>query len=755
MLRRLDVRIPLILSLILAVMVGVFGWRLSQRQGEARLQSVIEMARILAEAHADDAGHFLLISEYEGLEQHLLEDVRMPGFLSLQVVEPDGRVICAVEQQASTGAPGLQPGHGTVWVPVGRGQVVEQEGDRLTIWTPIFAGGLLGWLRTGYSLDSVHEMRMTIWRYTGIMGTLLVLAGSLLMALALRSPLRAIRNLARFARDLNRHKGDQVALPAISTEIDELAGALNNASAELALTEQQLIAEQERLAVTIRSIGDGVVTCDREGGITLMNRVAEALTGWSMAEAMGRTLGEVFRVVDPRGGESVETPLSSVMEAGQVVDLTGHAVLMGKNGSRYPIAVSGAPIINTQGEVIGVVIAFRDESARLVENQKRQALEEQLRQSQKMEAVGQMAGGIAHDFNNILTAIIGYTSLIQNRAGEGDPNRDLADKVLRASDRAAGLTRSLLTFSRKQKMDMQPADINGIVRNQEHLLRSLLGEEILLRIDLAAGPLIACVDAGQIVQVLLNLVTNARDAMHHGGLLGVSTRLIEGGATFAETGTEPIPQGSCALISISDSGAGMDPSTIDRIFEPFFTTKAVGKGTGLGLSIVHGIVQQHGGVIRVYSHPGIGTTFKIYLPLVDTEQAPPAPKADQTVRSGTERILLVEDEREVRSVLRLMLEGGGYRVAEAANGLEALDLLRAEAPISLVVTDVIMPGMTGKELHDQVVREHPGLRVLYVSGYTADIVHYKGFLDGDADLLMKPFNAQTILARVREILDRP
>lgn len=755
MLRRLDVRIPFILSMILVVLVAVFGWRLSRRQGEASLRSVVETAQVLARAHANEAAHFLLISEYAGLEQNLLESGRTMGILSLRVLEPDGRVICSVERQDSASIPVLAPAQGMEKVPTGNRQVLEQAGDRMILWTPISGGNLLGWLKTGYSLEPVHELQLEIWRSTALLGALLVLAGIILMVLAMRPPLRAIRALAIFARDLNRRKGDQVTIPPVSSEIDDLSAALNYASSELLSAEQHILAERERLAVTIGSFGDGVLTCDREGRITLMNRVAESLTGWGASEALGRPFEEVFQVVDRATGEPVATQIASVLAAGDATDLGGRTDLLARNGQRRPIADSGAPIVSGQGEVLGVVILFRDESARQLAEENRLALEEQLRQSQKMEAVGQMAGGIAHDFNNILTAIIGYTSLIQSRARAGDPSRDLADKVLRAADRAAGLTRSLLTFSRKQKVDMRPSDLNGIIRNQEHLLRSLLGEDILLKIDLAREPLVACVDAGQIEQVLLNLVTNARDAMTHGGMLGISTQAIEGGGAVAEAGAGSIPEGPCALISVSDSGAGMDPATVKRIFEPFFTTKVVGKGTGLGLSIVHGIVQQHGGVIRVYSHPGIGTTFKIYLPLGARGQAPALPDADRPIRGGTERILLVEDEREVRSVLRLMLEAGGYRVLEAANGQEALNLLRVEAPVSLVVSDVIMPGMTGRELHDQVIQEHPGLRVLYISGYTADMVRYKGFLEGDADLLMKPFNGQELLARVREVLDRP
>jgi signal transduction histidine kinase len=282
-----------------------------------------------------------------------------------------------------------------------------------------------------------------------------------------------------------------------------------------------------------------------------------------------------------------------------------------------------------------------------------------------------MAGGIAHDFNNILTAIIGYTSMLISQASEADPAKDLAQRVLRAADRAAGLTRSLLAFSRKQKMEMKPVDLNEILKNQEHLLRRLIGEDILLRAEPAPEPLVVRVDAGQIEQVILNLVTNARDAMPRGGLLSLTAHAATLDASHAGPPGGPSLQGPCVLLCVSDSGAGMDAATLERIFDPFFTTKAVGKGTGLGLAIVHGIVQQHGGLIQVYSHPGIGTTFKIYLPRLDSGVLTPESGEELLPRGGTERILLVEDETDVRRVVRMMLEGGGYRVLEAGDGAEA------------------------------------------------------------------------------------
>jgi PAS domain S-box-containing protein len=752
--RRLDVRILLILSLILTTLVAVFGWRVSRRQGEISYRSVVAEARLLSQIHANDAAHFLVIREYAGLEEHLAEVARMPDILGIEVYDASGRGICAMGRQMASSEPVPRPYRSVGEIPTGDREVLRREGDRLVLWTPVEAGGRLGWLRLEYSLAAVRRLQAEVWRTSAFMGGLLALAGTVLMYLVLRPPLNAVRRLAGFARELNRRKGDQVTAPGLSLETDELAEALNAASSELAASERRLIEEQERLAVTLGSLGDGVMACDQDGRITLMNRVAESLTGWSAVEALGRPLGEVLRLAEGRTGEPARSPVGEgpgEADAGR----TGQVLLEGRDGGRRPVSDSRAPILSAAGEPLGMVVLLRDESARIQAEQKRLALEEQLRQAQKMEAVGQMAGGIAHDFNNILTAIIGYTSMFLDQARGGGAGQELAERILRAAERAAGLTRSLLAFSRKQKMSLKPVDLNDILRNQEHLLRRLIGEDIILRVEPSAQPLVAQVDAGQIEQVVLNLVTNARDAMPRGGLLSISAQAatLEGPA-FVPPDQGATLSGPCVLLCVSDTGAGMDAATLAKIFDPFFTTKAVGKGTGLGLAIVHGIVEQHGGLIRVYSHPGIGTTFKIYLPRLAEGELAPASLATPQVRGGTERILLVEDEAEVRRVVRMMLEAGGYRVVEAGSGEEALALLAGEArEVPLVISDVIMPGITGKELRDRVVASHPGTRVLYLSGYTADIIQNKGFLASEADLLMKPFSSADLLARVRARLD--
>jgi PAS domain S-box-containing protein len=382
-LRRLDVRILIILSLILAALVAVFGWRVSRRQGDIYYQSVAAGARVLAQTHANDAAHFIVIREYAGLEEHLAEVSQMPDILGIEVYDPAGTGICAVGRPSPRSAPGPVPFRTRAQLPTGGGETIRREGDRLVIWTPVEAGDRLGWLRLEYSLAVVRGVQTEAWHSSALMGLLLVLAGTGLMYLVLRPPLTAIRRLAGFARDLNRRKGDRVVVPGLSLETDELAMALNEASSELATSERRLIEEQERLAVTIGSIGDGVLACDRAWRITLMNRVAESLTGWTMPEALGRPLPEVFRLVDGQTGEPLVAPFEGIMAGRGRVELTGHPLLVARDATRRPVADSGAPILSAEGEILGMVLVFRDESVRIQEEQNRQGLEEQLRQARR------------------------------------------------------------------------------------------------------------------------------------------------------------------------------------------------------------------------------------------------------------------------------------------------------------------------------------------------------------------------------------
>jgi two-component system, cell cycle sensor histidine kinase and response regulator CckA len=416
-----------------------------------------------------------------------------------------------------------------------------------------------------------------------------------------------------------------------------------------------------------------------------------------------------------------------------------------KDGSAVTIRISGRAV-SSADEPADVLEAIAEDVT------DRRALEDQFRQAQKMEAVGRLAGGVAHDFNNLLMVISGYAEVILTDLKFDHPLREKAYAIQQASDRATTLTRQLLAFSRKQLLELKVVDVNAIVADMERLLRPLIGENVALSARLAPEAGYTRADAGQLEQVLMNLVVNAKDAMPNGGKLTIQTQSIvldeshHRGQTF-------IRPGNYVMLSVSDTGTGMDKETQSRIFEPFFTTKDKGKGTGLGLSTVYGIVKQSGGYVMVQSEEGRGTTFQIYLPRVEgTTEKQVAPVAGTTV-GGTETVLLVEDEESVRQLVRDTLEARGYKVVEAEDGEVGLAAAnRYEGKIDLVITDVVMPGLSGRELVERLAKTRPETKVLYLSGYTEDAVISEGTLESGTAFLQKPFTLQNLSKKVREVL---
>ena len=382
----------------------------------------------------------------------------------------------------------------------------------------------------------------------------------------------------------------------------------------------------------------------------------------------------------------------------------------------------------------------------------KRVLEDQFRQAQKMEAVGRLAGGVAHDFNNLLMVISGYSEVLLEKLENGSPLHSKAAAIQQAADRATTLTRQLLAFSRKQLLELKVVDVNAIVGDMERLLRPLIGENIQLTTKLGAGLGRTRADAGQLEQVIMNLVVNAKDAMPTGGKIVIRTANSELDDTYRRDHAY-IQPGPYVMLSVSDTGCGMDKETLSRIFEPFFTTKEKGKGTGLGLSTVYGIVKQSGGYVFAHSEPKQGTTFRIYLPRVeDPAEIATTVKSAETRTRGNETVLLVEDEESVRQLVKETLESRGYKVMEAENGEAALKIaLDCQHPIHLMITDVVMPGISGRELAQQLAKTHPSTKVLFLSGYSEDAVAHQGGLEQGA-FLQKPFTLQSLSRKVREVL---
>jgi nitrogen-specific signal transduction histidine kinase/CheY-like chemotaxis protein len=389
----------------------------------------------------------------------------------------------------------------------------------------------------------------------------------------------------------------------------------------------------------------------------------------------------------------------------------------------------------------------------IVDVSEQAALRERLRESQRMESIGRLAGGVAHDFNNLLTVITGYSDLVLGSRQLPASLRDDLEQVRTAGERAAALTGQLLAFSRRQVMQLQPVDLNEVVRGMQGMLRRLIGEDLQLVVSLDSDLDSIVADPGQVEQVILNLAANARDAMPSGGVLTLETSKVDA----VEDGPAGAGSGAYGRLSMTDTGSGMDAETRSRIFEPFFTTKNLGRGTGLGLATVYGIVMQSGGFLTVDSAPGSGSRFEVHFPVAacDPEGESAGSTPAVSIR-GDETVLLVEDETAVREMARSGLEALGYRVLPAADGDEALEIARRQgAALDIVVSDVVLPGASGPEVVDRLRRLHPRIRVLLMSGYTDDLIARKGRLDDEVPFLQKPFTAGRLAGRIREVIDRP
>jgi PAS domain S-box-containing protein len=489
---------------------------------------------------------------------------------------------------------------------------------------------------------------------------------------------------------------------------------------------------------------DGIYTTDLDGQLTSVNSACEQLTGYTRQELIGKNTRQF---VAPEFHEVMQR--MSELKKIRGGTTTYEVEILGRAGQRIPVELT-TQLIHRNGEPVGVQGIARD-------LRDRKLLEEQLRQAQKMEAIGQLAGGVAHDFNNLLTVITGYSEVLLNDLSASDPVRPSVREIRKSAERAAMLTSQLLAFSRRQILQPIVIDLNTLVPDNVKMLRRLIGEHIEIVTDLEFGLAQVKADPGQVNQALMNLAVNARDAMPQGGRLTIRTASAILDEKFVHNWPEVKP-GEYARLSVADTGCGMDAETMAHIFEPFFTTKEEGKGTGLGLAMVYGFVKQSGGHITVQSEVGRGTTFDIYLPTIPCAERTPEtsfPSHCIPGGGGSETVLLVEDEDGVRNLVRLALQMKGYTVLEASHGADALQICEKwPGPVDLLVTDVVMPKMGGRELAERLTEVNPKLRVLYLSGYTADALLRDGFGEG-TPFLHKPFSPGDLARKVRELLDMP
>ncbi len=503
--------------------------------------------------------------------------------------------------------------------------------------------------------------------------------------------------------------------------------------------EQQVFLAKQDWEETFNTITDMVTVHDKDYTIIRANKAAEKILGLPLLDISKVKCFNYYHgsACPPNGCPSCQSLITGKPSTSEMYE---------PHLKKF-IEIRAIPRLDKNGEIEGLIHVVRDIS-------ERKKLEEQLFQAQKMEAVGQLAGGVAHDFNNILTAILGDVYILGMKLGAQSPLTQYVDDIRTSSEKAAALTQSLLAFSRKQVINPKPMDLNATVKKIQKLVARIVSEDISLKIVQAVTELTVMADSGQLEQVMVNLITNARDSMPQGGTLTIATTLKQiDDAYIAKYGFGKV--GTYALLSVADTGTGMDEKTRERIFEPFFTTKEVGKGTGLGLSIVYGIIKQHNGFIDCFSAPGAGTAFNIYLPLVDETH-----KAEDRIGTtvpdrGKEYILLAEDDARVRKTTKAIIEEFGYRVIEAMDGEDAVRKFNENRDaIQLLVMDVIMPGKNGKEAYEEIKAIKPKVKVLFLSGYSNDIIHKKGILDESLNFLSKPASPVALLSKIREVLDQ-
>jgi two-component system cell cycle sensor histidine kinase/response regulator CckA len=538
-----------------------------------------------------------------------------------------------------------------------------------------------------------------------------------------------------------------VAITIVGLMMARAISKCRQAESTLQSSQEQLRASEERYRDLFENAQDFIVTVDLQGRFTSANNAVLQVSGFSREDFLNK---KILDVVAPGSAELAVAAFKEVLGGSKRGG--SQLELVSKDGRKVWVEVSSRRLTQN-GAVVGIQSIGRDISWR-------KRLEQELLHSQKMEAVGRLAGGVAHDFNNLLGVIIGYSDLCLQELGAVDPLRKRIGEIRKAGKRAAEVTKQLLAFSRKQVLTPKVVDLSSLVSETTRMLLRLMGEDIELITKLSPVAARVQTDPAQMQQVIMNLALNARDAMPRGGKLILETATVAldhatGSAIFeelTERGVFVIP-GRYVLLAVSDTGTGMDEQTKARIFEPFFTTKQPGEGTGLGLATVYGFVKQSGGYIWVYSEVGRGTTLKIYLPQIQASAEPVEQEASPRLPHGSETVLLVEDEESLRELNQELMEGLGYTVLQAAYGAQALEMAEQHSgQIDLLLTDVVMPGMSGRELAERLAFTQPELKVLYMSGYTDNVIVHHGILKSGIAFLQKPFTRDVLARKLREVL---
>jgi PAS domain S-box-containing protein len=775
------------LSLLTIILFAIL---IIPQEQTALLKSIESQAKILSASVAKVSGNSFITGDYSFIIEHNIEMLKSgPDILYIIIVRNDGlSLVHTARKWEQRDVPDPERKN-YITSPKGSilySKLVDKEVYNYSI--PLrFSGVEWGGLHLGLSLSHYEEQLSAMYMVLALLSIfcfMITMIIAYFFARRLTSPILSLQKVTQRITD-----GDLTARVHISTgdEVESLAVSLNKMTDTMTKSQYEMMAAYSELEVYRKNLesvvhqrteqltetnkkleeelnermraedaltesecryrtifettGNATMISEADNTISMINTAFETLSGYAREEIEGKKSWEEFFAQD------VLRKLKEYFAPQWTHDaaVKGYGThFIDREGNMRDVYLNSAIIPGTSRTVVS-----------LLDLTDLKRLESQLLQAQKMDAIGQLAGGVAHDFNNILTAIIGYGSLLELKINEDLVAKGYLGQIIASAKRATNLTHGLLAFSRKQVIAPKPIDLNGTIKNVEKLLIRLIGEDIELKTTYADENMMVFADSGQIEQVLLNLATNARDAMVQGGFLSIHTEIITLDEKTAEQLGAENP-GKYVVMSVSDTGKGMDKKLIEHIFEPFFTTKEKGKGTGLGLSIVYGIIKQHSGYINIYSEATIGTTFKIYLPLITS----PAIEEDAPVKEvpvgGNETILVAEDDEFIRTLIREILEVYGYSIIEAADGEEALTQFEAHKKrISLLILDVIMPKKNGKIVYESIKAIQPGIKALFVSGYTADIIHKKGFVEKDLNFLSKPIVPVELALKIREVLDSP
>jgi len=720
-----------IFSLSAIILTIVLSQSLSQYLKGSRVeQAKHEQATLIL--LGDFARIALLTTDYETFQPQLEQVTSLSGVSAILLADDQGIIV-------ATSKPG--------WI----GQsLTDNDVNTSTGWQLLLLknmSGELGTLAAKFSDDALVDLHDQIrskaltW---SLFGLLIIALVSLMTGHLLTRRLSLITRTAEAVSN-----GDLSARTKIQghDEVAELGRVFDTMVHKLNTDRAQLAEREQYLSLTLDSIGDAVITTDAKGCISRMNPVAEELTGWQSSEAHGHPLPDIFKIINAESRQIVSNPVERVLKSRQIVGLANHTVLINKNNTEYQIADSAAPIIDSNGNILGVILVFRDVTQQY-------EVEEALRRSQKMDAIGQLSGGIAHDFNNQLNVVIGYLDFLNNHFSETEKPYKWVQSATKATLRCIDLTRQLLSFSRRQPTDKTAINLNSTFDELRDMISRSVTPEIDVQYSLAENLCKTETNKGEFQDVVVNLVLNARDAMPNGGKIVIETSNTYFDKDFSDLNLE-IKKGEYAQLAISDTGAGMNKELQEHIFEPFFTTKPVGKGTGLGMSMIYGFIKRYDGYIKVNSEPGIGSIIRIYLPCSKiTDISSENINQNINIPTGSESILIVDDEIDLLELAEQFFSELGYKTKIADNAETALEVLKSDHNIDLLFSDVVMPGgINGYDLALQATQLHSELKVLLTSGFTSKSILKSEHKKFETQLLSKPYRKIDLAKMVRLILD--